>query len=138
VQFLDALFDFLDRHAHFAARSCCALSSCGRNSCSGGSRKRIVAGRPFQRLEDADEVALLVGQELRERFLPVLDVVGEDHLAHGVNAVALEEHVLGAAQADARGAERDAFSVCSGVSALVRTCSRVTFEHQSISWLEHL
>ena len=31
-----------------------------------------------------------------------------------------------------------AFSACSGVSALVRTCSRVTFAHQFISLLEHL
>ncbi len=32
-------------------------------------------------------------------------VVGEDHLAHRDDAVALEEHVLGAAEADALGAE---------------------------------
>ena len=51
----------------------------------------------FERLEDADEVFLLVGQQLGERLLPVLDVVGENHLAHGVDAVAFEEHVLGAA-----------------------------------------
>ena len=33
--------------------------------------------------------------------------VGQDHLAHGVDAVALEEHVLGAAEADALRAEGD-------------------------------
>ena len=32
-------------------------------------------------------------------------VVGADHLAHGEDAVLLEEHVLGAAQPDAFGAE---------------------------------
>jgi hypothetical protein len=33
--------------------------------------------------------------------------LGQDHLAHRVDAVALEEHVLGAAEADALGAEGD-------------------------------
>ena len=79
--------------------------SCGRNSCSGGSRKRIVAGIAFERLEDADEILALIGQQLRERLFPVVDVVGENHLAHRVDAVAFEEHVLGAGEADAGGAE---------------------------------
>ena len=30
---------------------CCALRSCGRNSCSGGSSKRIVAGKPLSALK---------------------------------------------------------------------------------------
>jgi hypothetical protein len=67
----------------------------------------MVAGQALEGLEDAGEVALLVGQELGQGRLAVLDGVGEDHLAHGVDAVALEEHVLGAAEADAGGAERD-------------------------------
>jgi hypothetical protein len=45
-------------------------------------------------------------------------VVGQDHLAHGVDAFALEEHVLGAAQADAGGAE------APGHLALLRACRR--------------
>ena len=61
----------------------------------------------LQRLEDADEIVALIGQQFRQRLFAGLEVVGQDHLAHGVDAVALEEHVLGAAQADARGAERD-------------------------------
>ena len=44
----------------------------------------------------------------------VLERLGEDHLAHRVDAVAFEEHVLGAAEADADGAERD------GVRGLLR------------------
>jgi hypothetical protein len=51
-------------------------------------------------------------------------VVGQDHLAHGGDAVALEEHVLGAAQADALGAElAGPLGASAGVSALVRTLS---------------
>jgi hypothetical protein len=47
--------------------------------------------------------------------------VGQDHLTHGVDAVVLEEHVLGAAQADALGTELAARFASPGVSALVRT-----------------
>ena len=108
VQFLHALLMiFSTGMPILRARSVCALSSCGRNSCSGGSRKRIVAGNPFNALKMPKKSPLLVRQEFRERVLPVGDVFGKDHLAHGVNAVALEEHVFGARQADARRAERE-------------------------------
>jgi hypothetical protein len=45
------------------------------------------------------------GSSFFQRLLARRLVVGEDHLAHREDAVALEEHVLGAAQADALGAE---------------------------------
>src|SRR6185436_15118261 len=61
----------------------------------------------LERFENADEVFLLVRQDFRERGAAALLVFGEDHFADGVNAVALEEHVLGAREADARRAERD-------------------------------
>ena len=52
VQLLDALLDLLDGHAQLLRRGpVCAPSSCGRNSCSGGSRKRMVAGKPFSALK---------------------------------------------------------------------------------------
>ena len=57
----------------------------------------MVAGKPFSALKMPTKSLLLVGQQLGERLLAVVDVVGEDHLAHGVDAVAFEEHVLGAA-----------------------------------------
>ena len=44
-------------------------------------------------------------QELGERRAPAVGVVGQDHLAHRDDARVVEEHVLGAAQADALGAE---------------------------------
>jgi DNA-binding MarR family transcriptional regulator len=84
-------------------------------------RRRIA----LQRAEDAGEVLALIRQQLGQRAFPLLERLGEDHLAHRVDAVALEEHVLGAAEADADGAERDRVLVCSGVSALVRTLMRV-------------
>ena len=65
---------------------------------------------PAHLAEDPDEVAPLHRQDLRERRAPPLRRLGEDHLAHREDALLLEEHVLGAAEADPLGAEepRDA------------------------------
>ena len=59
----------------------------------------------FHRLEQADEVSALHGQQLLQCVAAVLLVVGKDHRAHVLDAVFGKEHVLGAAQADAFGAE---------------------------------
>ena len=56
-------------------------------------------------LEQIGEVLPLHRQQLGERGAPAFFGLGEDHLAHRDDALALEEHVLGAAQADAFGAE---------------------------------
>ena len=56
-------------------------------------------------LEQFEEIRALHRQQLGERGAPVLLGVGQDHLAHGDDAVAVEEHVLGAAKPDAFGAE---------------------------------
>ena len=122
----------------FFARSVC---------CSSVVRQELVERRieetdrrreAFERLEDAGEVFALIRQQLRERRFAVVDVVGENHLAHGVDAVAFEEHVLGAGRPMPAAPNAIAFSVCSGLSALVRTSRRVTFEHQFMSWLKLL
>src|SRR5581483_7882608 len=121
----------------FFARSFSVASSCGTNSCSGGSSVRIVTGYPFiaRQIEQRRERALVKLLGLRDLLLQLLHAllrlfqlvagslrrVGlgrgqlhferlefarrEDHLTHAVNAVALEEHMLGAAQPDAFGAE---------------------------------
>ena len=60
------------------------------------------------RLEDADEVLLLERLELGESGLAAGLVIGQDHLAHGDDALVAEKHVLGAAQADPLGTERPA------------------------------
>ncbi len=59
------------------------------------------------RLEDAEEVGALVREQLGQGGLAAGHVVGEDHLAdrHDALGFGAEEHVLGAAQADALGAE---------------------------------
>ena len=74
--------------------------------------------------EDLGEVAALVGQQLGERGAAAGLVLGEDHLAHGGDPLGVEEHVLGAAQADALGAELARGAAVGGVSALVRTFRR--------------
>ena len=55
--------------------------------------------------EDALEVAALQRQQLGERGAPRAGGVGQDHLAHRLDLALAEEHVLGAAEADALGAE---------------------------------
>jgi hypothetical protein len=62
---------------------------------------RVALHRP----EDGLEVAALHGEKLGQRTLSPRDVLGDDHLPHGEEPVAGKEHVLGAAQADALGAE---------------------------------
>ena len=71
-------------------------------------------------LEDAFEVAALHGEELGECHTAAVFVGGEDHLTHGVDAVAFEEHVLCAAEADALCAEEASLlgvAGCVGVGA---------------------
>jgi hypothetical protein len=55
--------------------------------------------------EDLLEVAALLGKQLGERGAAALLAVGQDHLANRGDPRGIEEHVLGAAQADALGAE---------------------------------
>ena len=61
--------------------------------------------QPRHGLEDALEVALLVRQEPVERRAPLVLARRHDHLADDGQAVVGHEHVLGAAEADALGAE---------------------------------
>ena len=57
------------------------------------------------RLEDADEILALMRQQVLQGDAAFLFVLRQDHRPHVLDAVAFEEHVLGAAQADALGAE---------------------------------
>ena len=52
-------------------------------------------------LQDAIEILLLQGQKLGQSHLTASLVVGKDHLSHGLDLISIEEHMLGAAQADA-------------------------------------
>ena len=126
VQRLDALGDDLSLETPSSlATSAWPLSSCGRNSCSGGSSVRIVTGRPFMARNMPSKSLPLERQQLGQRLLAVLRRLGQDHLAHLLDVV--EEHVLGAAQADALGAEGDRLRRLVGlvgIGADARACGR--------------
>ena len=114
MQFMHAFGNLLHAHAEFL-----------RQGSLGGMivRQEFVQRRveesngrrqAFQFAEHPGEVFPLIRQQFRERFPPVVGLLGENHLAHRVDTVTLEEHVLRAAEADARGPERD------GVGGLFR------------------
>ena len=67
----------------------------------GGIEQPDGHGKPVHGLEDAIEVSPLERQEPLVRGLLFGVGLREDHLTHGVDAFLAEEHVLGAAQADA-------------------------------------
>ncbi len=86
--------------------SLCASSSVeGKNSCSGGSSNRTVTGRPSIAARMDDEVLALDEAQLLERVGLLGRRLGQDHPPHHGQAVLAQEHVLGAAQTDALGAE---------------------------------
>ena len=109
VQFVHALRDL--------SRRGCPASRRGRSARRAVVRQEFVQRRveetdggreALQRLEDADEV--VASGKAAAWPAPCcrsFHGVGENHLAHRVDAVAFEEHVLGAAEADADGAEGD-------------------------------
>ena len=66
----------------------------------------MVAGRPFMARKMPVEIARADrAAAWPSAFSRSSGVLGQNHLAHGVDVI--EEHVLGAAQADALGAEGD-------------------------------
>ena len=96
----------------------------GRNSCSGGSSVRMVTGKPSMALEQADEILALHRQQLlRAPRGDLSRCRRESWPACAADSVLGEEHVLGAAQADAFGAERARLVASRGMSALARTPS---------------
>ena len=106
VQLGDAFLDLGQWNLHFG---CHLLHVCF------GVRQEFVKWRIQQangnrqavhRLEDAFEVFALVRQKLLDGFGAILFGVGQDEAADVGNAIAFEEHVLGAAQADAFSTKR--------------------------------
>ena len=85
-------------------------------------------------LEQLLEIVALHRQQLGQRGLAAVGAVGEDHLAHGDDTLALEKHMFGAGEADAFGSKlaRGAWRPI-GVSALARTFRRRAASAQPIS-----
>ena len=63
-------------------------------------------GKPLEFAENPFEVAALIREQLVHGRAPPFQIRGENHFADGIDAVALEEHVLRARQPDALRAER--------------------------------
>jgi hypothetical protein len=94
-----------------------------------------------ERAEDAREVVALVWEQLRERRFPRLERLRENHLAHRVDAIAFEEHVLGTRQADASRAEGNRIARLLGrvgVGAYTHARRLVAPFHQLLKVLELL
>ncbi len=100
-----------------------------------------------QGAEDAFEIALLQWQQLVERGFAIFQGFRQNHLANGDDAIALEEHVLRAAKADAICPESDSVFdliglICIGAETelAVFICQLhqrvVIFEHFAFAGLE--
>ncbi len=92
--------------ASLAAKSGCSCRWCSdKNSCRGGSSKRIVTGRPFISRNSPAKSSRWKGSSLASAFSRD-SFVSATIISRNFVEV-LEEHVLGAAQADPLGAEGD-------------------------------
>ena len=105
-------FSMAARWATWSTETPAALATSSISAAGVGQelvQRRIEqADRHRQALHDAeqlDEIVALHRQDLGERRAAALDGLGHDHLAHGDDALAVEEHMLGAAEPDALGAE---------------------------------
>ena len=78
-----------------------------------------------QRLKQAFKVSLLHGLNLGQGGFPLLHGFGTNHFPESANPGGVKEHMLSPAQTNALRAEGDSLLSVAGVSALVRTSSRL-------------
>ena len=93
----------------------------------------MVTGRPFIARKIPAKSSRCSGSSLSSALRAVGLVLGDDHLAHRADLPLAEEHVLGAAEADALGAERDrrlGLIGLVGVGAHAQPARRVGPAHQ--------
>ena len=139
VQFLDALLDLLDRHAHFFGqillRRVVVRQEFVQRRIEEADRRRQALQFP----EDADEiVASGTAAFWPAPFSGLPGCRPESFRAWRQCGCPRRTCArCGTGRCPWR-RTRSALAACSGVSALVRTCSLVTLRHQSISLLEHL
>ena len=115
VEGVDDVVELLHGEAHLVGNLHDILLLGGEELMQRGVQETDDHGMALHGLVDALEVALLVGHDLGQGLLPVGYVVGDDHLTDGLDALALKEHMLGAAQADALRAEGIALSGVPGI-----------------------
>ena len=113
-QRLDLLDDLLERDMHILSQFALLLlevrNELVQRRIEQSHRNRIA----LHNLEQTFEVAALHREQLGQSHATAGLIVGQNHLANGLDTVALEEHVLGTAQADTLGAE------CEGLFCILR------------------
>ena len=65
---------------------------------------------PLQLLEHSGEILPLIRQDFCERLFSLWFRVGQNHFAHGVDAIAFKEHMLGTAKSDTGSTEGEGMS----------------------------
>ena len=106
VQVGDDLLDLCDRFALRLGKRLDVLFFRGNELMKRGIEETDGDGIAAQRLKQPFEVRLLHRLDLGERGFALLDRIRADHFAEGADPCGIEEHVLGAAKADALRAER--------------------------------
>ena len=101
----DLCLDFAHRHLHLPCHLLLVFFFMRNKFMEGRIKEADGDAESLHRLEDAVEIFPLHREELGQGLLSAGQIIGEDHLAHGLDPVAFKEHVLGAAEADALGAE---------------------------------
>ncbi len=107
MEFVHAFGDGFGGDAEFLGEFALGGAVVGEEFVQRGVEEADGGGAAGKGAEDGLEVVALVGEEFFEGVLALFEGGGEDHFAHGVDAVAFEEHVFGAAEADAGGSEGD-------------------------------
>jgi len=105
VQFVHAPRDLVRAHADFVGQRALGGVILRQEFMQRWIEQTNRGRSSFERFENADEIALLIRQQLGQRFFPIVRFARQDHLAHGVDAIALEKHVFGPAKTNAAGAK---------------------------------
>ncbi len=125
---LDDAIELVAREAERAREALRVLSAVREELVQRRVEQANRDGTAIHRLEDPLEVGTLHGEEFRQGAPASALIPGDDHLAHPRDPIALEEHVLGAAEPNALGPEvpRDAGVLRSvGVGAHLKCASFV-------------
>ena len=101
VQGSNDCFNVCNRFAGVFREQLISSSLVGTNSCSGGSRKRMVIGLPSIASYMASKSPCCIGSSFASAFSRPSTVSETDHFTDRRNTICLEEHVLGTAEANA-------------------------------------
>ena len=100
VQVMHAFGDLVGTDAQFVGQCVLLRVVVGQEFVEWRIEQADGRGQALERLENADEVFALIGEELGEGRLTVLLFLREDHFAHRIDAVAFEKHVFRTAKSD--------------------------------------